>query len=1298
MKLIFNIILLACFSVSVAQVNRLEFIENKGQWEEKIKFKAKIPAGDLYLEEKGLTYLFYDENDIDRYHRMHHNEIKNLTKQDYTLHLHALRVNFLNSQLSNHETSDMSFDYVNYFIGSDRSKWASNVKKYGKATYKNIYPQTDLKFYQKEGYLKYDFIVHPGGDPDHIAIEFDGAEELYLEDGQLVIKTSVNEIIERKPYVYQMVNGTEKQVKCKFKLRHNVLTFSFPRGYDETRPLVIDPTLVFASYSGSTVDNWGYTSTFDLSGHLYGGGVTFGVGYPITTGAYQTTFSGGDGSYPPGSDITISKFSPNGSTLIYSTYLGGLKNESPHSLVINSNDELLILGSTSSSNFPTTVAAFDTSYNGGTAYTGTIPNYTSGSDIIVSKLSPDGMTLMASTFVGGNGNDGLNISPLAYNYGDVFRGEIIVDANDNCYIASSTNSANFPTTTSAVQTAIGGMQDACAFKMDSNLSTLLWSTFYGGSDDDAAYSIQIDNTLTPHITGGTRSTDFFATPGALNTANQGGTDGFIVKLNPTATVILASTYLGTAAYDQSYFVQLDINDNVYVVGQTEGVYGITPPTVYNVPNSGQFLHKLNPNLTTTVMSTVFGSGSGNIDVTPSAFLVNECNYIQMSFWGGNTNVNHGGPPFSSTTGLPVTTNAIQGVTDGSDYYLMLLSEDADSLLFATFFGGGSSEDHVDGGTSRFDKRGIVYQAVCASCFTATNDFPTTPGAWSSTDNSPNCNLGVFKIDLTRLTADADVYTDPYFCLGDTVHFQNLSNGGVLYEWDFGDGDTSDLYEPTHVFDTAGTYNVMLVAFDSVSCILSDTDYVQIYIFEPPVASIDTVNSICNGDSVQLGAYGGTSYYWVPNYNISNDSIQFPMIWPTVDTKYTVYVEDSCGIDSAEIMVVVNQKNIDIMNDTTICRGQNITLNATGGVNYVWSPGGSLNNPNIQNPVASPFNTTTYNVSITDVNNCTWDTSMVLTIDTVFPDPNAWPDTTICFGDSIQLNASGGNDYSWSPTTGLSDPNIANPFVKPNQTTNYVVAVSNGCGTDYDTVEVIVHVVDADMSDDTTICIGDPAQLWATGGVSYSWTPSQYLNNSSISNPIAYVDQPTYFTVTITDHLNCSTERGILVDTLHKPTVDIGVDIRMEWGDEFVFAPITNGTIYSWSPPYGLNCTDCLNPSANPATTTTYILTVEDANGCKNYDTVTVFIDGSIYLPNSFTPNGDGFNEVFYAIGIDIKDFEMYIFDRWGEAIFYSDDMDKGWDGTYKGRLAKTDTYVWKVTYVDAYDVEGELYGTVTLIR
>jgi gliding motility-associated-like protein len=1061
-------------------MNTVEFVENKGQWQKNIQYKAKIPAGNLYLESNQLTYQFYDEQDIARLHDLHHHLIKEPTERDYLLDLHAFNIEFLSSKTPEIQVSDATSDYVNYYLGNDSNMWASNVKKYRNLSYKNLYKNIDFKFYLKEGYLKYDFLVAPKGNTNEIQLKYNGVDNLYLDKGKLIIKTSVNEIIEQKPYAYQVINGKEKEVKCKFKLTDNVVSFEFPKGYDLTKELIIDPTLIFASYSGSTVDNWGYTSTFDNSGNLYGGGVSFGVGYPKTIGAYQMNFNGGNDTvnfgslhYLGGTDITLTKFTSNGTSLIYSTYLGGSENEAPHSLIVNNNDELLILGTTSSPDFPVLASSYDAGFNGGVSYIGTTPSYTNGADIVIAKLNSSGTILVGSTYIGGSGNDGLNISSsLNYNYADEFRGEIIVDSLNNVYVASSTLSADFPITPGAVQSVFGGIQDAVVFKIDNNLSAMIWSTYLGGSDGDAAYSLQFDELGNLVFTGGTKSADFPTTSGAYQTVYQGNRDGWVTKIDNNATSILASTFVGTPDYDQSFFVQLDTANNVYLLGQTEGAYPITPSTVYSNPNSGQFLHKLTSNLDSTIFSTTFGTSSGEVDIALSAFLVNECNNILISGWGGYLNSSYGQADFSTTTGLPITLGAIQPITDGNDYYLMLLKENADTLLYSTFFGGNTSADHVDGGTSRFDKRGIVYQAVCASCgWSSVSDFPTTPGAWSPNDSSSNCNLAVFKIDLTSFVIDAGLYTGPIHCFGDTTRFQNLSTGGISYYWDFGDGGSSTAFEPIHVYADSGTYNVMLIASDAVTCVNVDTAFVDV-----------------------------------------------------------------------------------------VVQG---------------------------------------------------------------PDVNVRPDTAVCIGDKIPLWADGGTAHFWNPSLNVLEP-----------------------------------------SEDTTIAV---------------------------------IVAPTLFILDVITN-GCHFDIDVVVDTLPNPTVGLEEFKKANWGDLVVLDLISDGVKFWWSPSEGLNCDTCKNPIVDARETTTYYLTVQGADGCFSYDTVTVLYDGSIYVPNSFTPNGDGKNDIFYAFGEDIVKFEMYIFDRWGEQLFYTDDIEKGWDGMFKGTLAKTETYVWKIKYEDTLEDRGELVGTVTLIR
>ena len=227
-------------------------------------------------------------------------------------------------------------------------------------------------------------------------------------------------------------------------------------------------------------------------------------------------------------------------------------------------------------------------------------NYTNGSDIIVSRLSTNGTSLIASTYLGGSQNDGLNstgANTLKYNYADEVRGEIDIDKNNNIYIVSCTRSPNFPIVGNVFQPTYGGGDiDACIIKMDNNLQNIIWSSFLGGNNHDAAYSLAIDSNEDLYLTGGTNSTNFPSSTNAYQNVFVGGrSDGFVTRVAKNGSQILNSTFFGSTTYDQNYFIELDKNDNVYLLGQTE----ITDNTfIHNVlwsnPGSGQFIGKLTP--------------------------------------------------------------------------------------------------------------------------------------------------------------------------------------------------------------------------------------------------------------------------------------------------------------------------------------------------------------------------------------------------------------------------------------------------------------------------------------------------------------------------------------------------------------------------------------------------------------------------------------------------------------------------------------------------------------------------------
>jgi gliding motility-associated-like protein len=1267
------------------------FTENKGQWPAQVAYRALVPGGALFVEHDALTYILHSGGPMAR----HGHEQDGPPDPE---HAHAFRVRFEGARQAAGEGNDRLPQYENYFLGNDPALWGTRCGVFGMVRMKELYPGIDLLIDGRTG-MKYEFIVAAGADASLVRMHFQGQDGLRVRDGRLVVRTTAGDVTDEAPVVYQETADGRKGVRCHYVLDGDQVMFALPDGYDHSLPLTIDPVLTFASYSGSNADNFGFTATYDAAGDLYGGGIVFGIGYPTTVGILDPSFDGGS------IDIGLTKFSADGSTLLWSTYIGGGENESPHSLVVNDNNELYLLASTGSLDFPTTTGGFDQTFNGGTSISGASTNpgwvgmtggygygHANGTDIAVAHFSADATSLIACTYVGGSGNDGINnVLPLVHNYGDHFRGEIALDAQQYPVVATSTQSADIPVSLNAPQTSFGGgTQDAYLFRMDPALS-MLQATFHGGSGGDSGYGVQLDSNGQIFMTGGTTSTDLPMAGQPFQATNSGDADGYVARFSSDATQLVSSTYLGTSGFDQSYFVQLNTADEVFVVGQTHGAFPMTPGK-YTNPGSSQFIEKFNHDLSASLWSTVIGSGAGNEDISPSAFLVSDCGYIYFSGWGGVVNGNAQAPS-SSTAGLPVTANAFQSQTDGSDFYLMVLDEDAVSLSYATYFGGPQSLEHVDGGTSRFDKHGNVYQAVCAGCGNH-DDFPTTPGAWSNTNNSNNCNLGVFKFNLAQPVAAISIDGPDYICLPQTVAtFQNLSTGGSIFNWDFGDGTDTVAFAPVHSFNIPGTYSVSMVLSDDDPCTVNDTAWIDIAVVDPLDASIDPVPALCPGGSMQLHAHGGYAYQWLPADGITDLDIADPVVQPASDITYFVVVTDSCGPDTASIDVhVISLNNIPVGGDTTVCLGNSITLSAQGGGSYLWSPASTLNDPTSPTPVATPFDTTLYTVVITTPQGCQVTDSTLVIVQTGPPVPTV-NDTVICFGDVVQLHAQGGDIYLWQPAAGITELTSADPVVTPPASMYYAVHVGNACGFTLDSAFVGVHHVIADAWPDTMVCPGEMVTLRADGGIAYAWSPITSSADSLLLSPAVAGD----YAVVVADDIGCFDSAFVSVALFPQPSVTAAGEASIEYGESASLYAYGDG-IFLWSPDSSLSCATCQGPIASPITSTVYTVQLTDANGCKATDEVTVFFDGTLYVPNTFTPNDDEINDRFYALAKEVTDFRMMIFDRWGELVFRTDRLDDGWGGTYKGHDSPMDTYVWRIDLVEASGKERTVYGHVNLVR
>ncbi|WP_343637809.1 T9SS type B sorting domain-containing protein [Fluviicola sp.] len=1170
-------------------------IENKGQWDSKVLFQSKSQGNNIWVQQHGFIY---DIRDYSPMRRAHAQKSTDTLVSDQLQGVLA-GAHFLNSNEVSEIVKEKALPYYyNYFLGNDSTKWASDVKSFREVTLKNFYNGIDLKVFDTPEKFKYELWCSPGSPIQEIQIDLVNFDQVSInKNGDLVLKTKLGEIIEQKPVAWQMLNGKLTPVTCSFKLNGRVVSFKLGK-FDPLASVIIDPVLVFATYSGSPSDNFGMTATYGHDGSAYSAGTLFGNAYPTPdNSAYDVTSNFTAVTNPTYgiTDVYVSKYSPDGEDMIWTTFLGGGNGtqgtETAHSLICDKNDNLYIYGATSSTDFPI-VGGYQTAHAGGSSasnfYFNGVYFTNQGTDIYVAKLSANGHNLLASTYMGGSLNDGINTKvtsgtynsvasydSLTTNYGDNFRGEIMIDSLGNCLVASCSRSNNFPTL-NAFQPTLGGQQDGVLFKLNSNLSTLIWSSYFGGSNNDACYSVKIDSSYNVVFSGGTSSLNIPGTTGGLNPNYLGGkADGFVGKLTPNGQTLLQSTYLGANQYDQAFFVEINRNDEIFVLGQSVG--GNFPVVnSQSYPGSSQFIAKLNPTLTSIVNSTVFGNGNPGINISPAAFLVDICGNMYVSGWGANI--------LQSTplSGMPLSADAYQNTTTGYDFYLFVYKRDFSGLLYGSYMGGVSAEEHVDGGTSRFDKNGVVYQSVCAGCNTCggcpnvNSDFPTTPNAWSNlnlndTDLNPgsnnNCNNVVFKFDFQLLPKAEFNPSGLGGCEDFTVTFTNTSSPSDSYEWDFGNGVTSTIFSPTVTYTEPGVYDVQLRVTDSV-CLLTDTNQITITVLPDIQLAVSNDTILCSPMPLVFTAnsFGSADYFVWSSTDQFTDTLNATVadsvlnITPGATTTYYVRAGNAyCSkIDSVTVYFIGG--SLTITGNDSICLNEPTTLTAdiqVPGVtfNYVWSPTSILTATAQQNVViANPPVSQWVYVDANGSNGCFDRDSIYIAVGTLSGSVSAQANPEyVVPGNSTTLTASpSGYSYVWYPQAGLSSPNSQITQATPEQTTLYTVSITDGICTKSASVKV---------------------------------------------NVLEVVCDRTY-----------------------------------------------------------------------------------------------------VYVPNAFSPNGDLENDVLYVRSAIATKILFRVFDRWGEMVFETTDQNIGWDGTFRDKLLKPDTYDY---YLEATCVQGEqkiIKGNVTLIR
>lgn len=648
------------------------FIENAGQWDGRAQFLAKANGLDLWLTEDGVTY-----------------DLRSVTtKREGGRTVargrgHVVRMEFLGSKPGRLVSgrSELAARH-NYFVG-DKSRWASDVRLYREASMEDIYEGISARWYFDSDKPRYDLIVEPGADPSRIRMRFHGADRVVAADETLKLATSLGDFEQRGLFAYQRVGATRRPISCRFVAEGDVVRFDVG-DYDRSKPLVIDPIIWSTFLGGSSTDET-YGVNLDASNRPIVLGSTISSDFPVTVGAYDETISGPGFNF----DATVTKLTSKGAGVLWSTFVGGAgggMHDFAYDAAVDAAGNVVVVGESFSSDFPTTGGAFDTTANG-------------GYDAVAFRLNNSGSSLMASTYLGGSGGDGAQ--------------ELEFDAGGNLVIVGTTRSANFPTTAGAHQPTFGGgVTDVFVTKMAPDLSTVLKSTFLGGSAEEEGYSIAILPNGSVWVCGFTSSPNFPTTANAFQTTLGGGWDAMASRLSPNLNLVEASTFIGGPDNDSAASIALAPGNRPVIAGYTHSANFPTKPGAFDRTHNGNadsFVTRFNTNASSIEAGTLYGGANADyatglaVDFSGNAIIA-----IQ-----------------TSSADLPTTVGAHDRTQNGSaDVALVKLTSEFQSRRYATFV-GGSADDYPFG---------IVRDSsgnILACGYSLSANYPTTAGAFDT---------------------------------------------------------------------------------------------------------------------------------------------------------------------------------------------------------------------------------------------------------------------------------------------------------------------------------------------------------------------------------------------------------------------------------------------------------------------------------------------------------------------------------------------------------------------------------------
>ena len=672
----------------------VSFEENRGQVDERVRFLSRRGGATLFLTNDEASFVLSAPAEKGTGAPVESSPAARArgTQRRERPESHAVSMKFESANPWAEIVGERELEgKINYLRGDDPSKWRTNVRTFGAVRYREIYEGIDLVYYgNAQGQMEYDFEVAAGADPRQISLLIEGAKALEVDTaGDLVINTPAGELRQRRPEVYQEVEGERRAVEGVYVAQPDGRVRFALGEYDRSAPLIIDPVLEYSTYLGGGSSDVARGIAIDSARNAYVTGFTFSTDFP-TKNPVQGTNGGGD-SY----DVFVTKLNATGTALIYSTYLGGSAGDEAQDIVVDSSGNAYVAGVTFSTNFPTANAIQSTP--GG------------GSDAFVTKLNAAGTALVYSTYLGGGGGDEAQ--------------DIALDSSGNAYITGDTNATNFPTANAIQSSNGGGFVDAFVTKLNAAGTALVYSTYLGGSNSDAAYGVVVDSSGNAYVAGYTASTNF-PVANAVQNGNGGSDDVFLTKLNAAGSAFVYSTYLGGSDADHGADVAVDSSGNAYIVGDTSSANFPTAnavqPTKISITDA--FVAKLNSAGSALVYSTYLG--------------------------GNNTDAGRGVALDSSgnayVTGITFSTNfpavsPVQPAKGGAkDAFVTRLNAAGSAFLYSTYLGGTLDED---GNGIAVDSLDSAYVAG----YTGSTNFPVAFG-YQNTQGS-NHDAFVSKISI-----------------------------------------------------------------------------------------------------------------------------------------------------------------------------------------------------------------------------------------------------------------------------------------------------------------------------------------------------------------------------------------------------------------------------------------------------------------------------------------------------------------------------------------------------------------------